>query len=52
MDRLHPDGGGKAGGLVEAAQFSEAPRFAYNGVLALIVLLWASCLEHGGGAFV
>jgi hypothetical protein len=40
MDRLHPDGSGKAGGWVEAAQFWEARRLSYNAILTLIVLLW------------
>lgn len=40
MDRLPPEGGGKAGGLVRAAQFWEPRRLWYNGILTLIVLLW------------
>jgi hypothetical protein len=40
MDRLHPDGSGKARGWVEAAQFWEARRLPYNAILTLIVLLW------------
>ena len=40
MDRLHPDGSGKAGGWVEGARFREARRLAHNAILTLIVLLW------------